>query len=140
MFNKLKRWLVFFPLATSIAFLFLVGCRSAQTAGHQDFFNRYVHHQCQAFLLREQRYALADRLRFLQDSLQNSSAGDTISLHLRLTQWLQQKEAIYQHSVSLADTLGRMFDTVKTIYLVNKEKEKVFNDKLAEALAKKGCQ
>lgn len=89
--------------------------------------------------MRNQRFELADKIRFTQDTLLNS-AGDTLVLNKKLLAMDAEKQALLDKSIRLADTIGKKTAILMRDYFTDKKKEIEFYRLLEIALKKKGCK
>lgn len=96
-------------------------------------------YECRAVTLRNQRFELANKIRFTQDTILQQ-AGDTIPLHNKLTAMENEKQVLLVQSLQLADTIRQKVDFMLTNYFTDKSKEKEFNQLLDAALKRKGCK
>ncbi len=119
--------------------LLIFGCNKKQAidAAINDFANI----ECRAMQLRNQRFKLADEIRFTQDTIiQLQQSGDTLLLHERLIKMYQQKELLHSRSSQLADSIKVQMDVITATFLSDKNKELYFNWKLDSILTIKGCK
>lgn len=94
---------------------------------------------CRAIHIRQQRFALADQIRFVQDTLFNiKNKNDTIRLRNSLDDLLRQKNILLKESLALADTIRAQLDSIMPY--TNKAAQQHFTAKLDSLLAKKGCR
>ena len=128
----------------AILILFLAamfGCKNAATGSRRNLdttaINELADRMDRAMMIRKQRFALANAIRFTQDTLGASkSAADRARLQNRLNTYLKQKQALFSESITLADTIHRQMDSL--VPYTDKTKEQAFNDLLNKTLAKKG--
>ena len=131
-----------YPKSLSVIFLFpllIVGCsnKPSTDALIDDFANL----ECRAMQLRNQRFKLADEIRFTQDTIiQLQQSGDTLLLHERLIKMYQQKELLHAKSSQLADSIKLKMDVIAATFLSDKNKELDFNRKLDSILILKSCK
>ncbi|MDB5133122.1 MAG: hypothetical protein JWR02_2871 [Mucilaginibacter sp.] len=93
---------------------------------------------CRATSIREQRYALADKIRFTQDSLSKTkNRAGSQSLQSRLNGYLKQKEILLKTSLALADTIRMQLDSL--LPYSDKAAQKRFTASLDSILKSKGC-
>jgi hypothetical protein len=93
---------------------------------------------CRAIGIRKKRFALADKIRFAQDTLAHTkSKSDSVRLQKNLTLYLKQKDTLLKHSLSLADTIRHQLDSLMPY--TDKVAQKRFTAKLNDLLSKKGC-
>jgi hypothetical protein len=102
--------------------------------------NKFADLECRAMMLREQRFELANQLRFTQDTLmQRSKQADTTRLQSRLIAFNQQKEAMLKHSLLLADSIHASLNDLMKNQLASKSQKQAFNEMLNETLLQRGC-
>ncbi len=119
--------------------LLIVGCSNKQSI--DGAINDIANIECRAMQLRNQRFKLADEIRFTQDTvIQLQQSGDTLLLHDRLIKMYQQKELLHTQSSQLADSIKVQMDVITTTFLSDKNMELDFNRKLDSILAIKGCK
>lgn len=96
--------------------------------------------ECRAVLLREQRFALANQLRFAQDTLlQKKGSYDTIRLVQKIESFKKTKVRLLQESLQLADTIHLALDSIRKFAFTGNDDKRFFDLKLQEALRKRGC-
>ena len=97
--------------------------------------------ECRAFTLREARYALADKIRFTEDSISKSADAPAkkIQLQTNLTHYLIEKDNTLAASLRLADTIKTQLDSITKIRLHDTAKTRLFDDALSAELKKKHC-
>jgi 2-phosphoglycerate kinase len=91
--------------------------------------------ECRAEKLKDHRFALADRMRFTQDTILQKSK-DTMELHNQLLEMEKEKQLLLIQSLKLADTIKRKMEFLMTNYLTDKKKENEFNQFLKEEIKK----
>lgn len=98
--------------------------------------------ECRAYILREQRYALADRIRFSEDSIAaiKENSEQKTRLQNNLSGYMKAKDMILANSLRLADTIRLQLDTIIQIKLHSKDRIDAFNKALSLQLNKKNCQ
>ncbi len=97
--------------------------------------------ECRAFSLRNQRFSLANNIRFSQDSLsQLHTAKDSAAWEETFNKMNKEKDSLLAASLKLADSVKLQLDFIMLHYLTDKQKEKEFNRLLDEALIKRGCK
>jgi hypothetical protein len=121
-------------------FLFLL-CLSCRQAGVIDNnVAKMADLECRAIHLREMRFALANKIRFVQDTLlQTISAVDSLRLSDSLHFYQQQKETLLQASLQLADTIHKQLDSLRKFAFENVEQKHEFDKRLMEELKKRSC-
>ncbi len=115
---------------------FLSACGSQPNL--QDLTNDLADVECQAIQLREQRFQLANTIRFTQDSLLKSGS-DSLTWVKKLQQLDAEKQMLLAKSLQLADTITRKTNAALG-NLSDKEKQQAFSAMLDEALKKRGCK
>ena len=96
--------------------------------------------ECKAIALRKQRFALADKIRFTQDTiLKHTSVTDSARLELNLLFYNKEKEKLVSESLLLADTIRSRLDSLRIFIFKNSDDKNQFDQKLKEALAERGC-
>jgi hypothetical protein len=126
-------------LFCTVSFLLAVSCEPAKTDVNA-IVEEFSDLECRAIRLREQRFELANKMRFTQDTLlQVASKADTMHLHQNLTSFNKDKEIMLQQSLSLADSIKNKLSHLMKNELNNANDKKVFNELLHAMLIKKGC-
>lgn len=93
---------------------------------------------CKAIDLRQQRFAIANKMRFTQDTLSaQKGKGDTVYLHNQLIKYRKQKDSLLKASLALADTIHRQLDSL--LPYTDKAAQKRFSITLDSILKAKGC-
>ncbi len=96
--------------------------------------------ECRAMVMREQRFALANQLRFAQDTLSTTKySSDSQRLSNEIQTFSQEKNSLLQHSLQLADSIHLQLDSLRKFVFTEKNDKKQFEQKLNEALRRKGC-
>ncbi len=121
-----------------LPFIFFSSCTQQQKS-IKDLSDELASFECRAISLRNQRFELADKIRFTQDTLLNS-AGDTLVLNKKLLAMDAEKQALLDKSIRLADTIGKKTAILMRDYFTDKKKEIEFYRLLEIALKKKGCK
>lgn len=123
-------------------FLLLIistGCHKHQSTVSDHQLNELANCSCKAISLRKQRFELANKIRFLQDTLGDPKRkGDYPRLRADLALDLKQKDILLKSSLLLADTIHHKLDSIMPYN--DKEAQKRFTIQLKNILAKKGCQ
>jgi len=87
--------------------------------------------ECKAVILKDKRYALADRLREIEmDTIANRKELDSLDKVINLTK---------QESLILADSIKNQLDNLFAHYLKDPSERKAFNDTLRKIIETKGC-
>ncbi len=93
---------------------------------------------CRAKTIRKQRFILADKIRFTQDSLaKTKNAADAKRFQSKLTDYLKQKSVLLKASLSLADTIRMQMDSL--VPYTDKAAQKRFTASFDSILKAKGC-
>ena len=96
--------------------------------------------ECRAVVLRESRFALANQIRFAQDTLlKTKRAEDTLRLVQQIQTFTHEKDTLLQHSLQLADTIHLQLDSLRKFIFSDNNDRKQFEQKLNEALQRRGC-
>lgn len=96
--------------------------------------------ECRAVALREKRFALANEIRFTQDTLLNKQhITDTSRLKIKLERLNQAKETILQTSLALADSIHKQLDSLMQHHLTDATLKSKFNTALNNTLQKRNC-
>ena len=97
--------------------------------------------ECRAFTLREHRYALADKIRFTEDSIAKAiyTPAEKVQFQTNLTGYFTEKDNTLAASLRLADTIKNQLDSIIKIRLHDTAKTKLFDDALSAELEKKHC-
>ena len=96
--------------------------------------------ECRAMALREKRFALANQIRFTQDTLMHASKiTDTARLKTNLKAYNFQKENILQISLNLADSIKHHLDSLMQNHLTTPDDKAQFNGLLKIALHERSC-
>lgn len=113
-------------------------CHSSNT-DYRNTLNFLASKTCEAISLKNERFALADKIRFMQDTLL-SVKGNKKALILKdkLNVLLKHKSKILQQSLVLADIIRVKLDSLNTLY--NKAEMNSFNISIDSLLSKKGCK
>lgn len=103
--------------------------------------NSFAPLECSAVRLREARFALANQIRFTEDSLMRDAGKvDTTRLQKKLHALYLEKEVMGNKSVHLADSIKHTLDSLMLHHLTDKKEREAFNEMLNEALEKMGCK
>lgn len=101
--------------------------------------NRLADRTCRAISIRQQRFDLANKIRFAQDTLALSkNKNDSIRLQNCLKLYLNQKDALLTSSLQLADTIRRQLDSL--VPYTDQAAQKRFKARLDSLLKRKGCE
>ena len=125
--------------------LFLIATASClYSCDHSDISDKKAKYiatlECRAIALREQRFALADSIRFTQDTLLKKNVSiDTTRLNDKLHFFLQKKEELLQNSLLLADSIHQQLDSLRRSVFTNPDDKKSFDEKLERLIKTNGC-
>ncbi|MEO6849000.1 MAG: hypothetical protein ABI203_02895 [Mucilaginibacter sp.] len=93
---------------------------------------------CRAITIRQQRFDLANKIRFAQDTLSKTKdENDSLRLKSELDNFAEQKGTLLKESLALADTIRLQLDSIMPY--TDKAAQKRFTHSLDSLLAKKGC-
>lgn len=119
--------------------LLVVSCNTSKPDLNK-MVNDFADLECRAILLREQRFALANQIRFTEDTLlQTKNAADTVRLRSNLATFAGQRETLTQHSLALSDTIRIVLDSLMQKHLPEKDDKEKFNEMLNSTLKDRGC-
>jgi hypothetical protein len=129
------KYLVIIPLL-----LGMCSCNNAGKAGNNNArLEQLANRTCRAKVLSAHRYALADSIRFAQDTLNHAKTkADSSRLQSRLKVYLENKPKVIKASLALADTIRMQMDSL--IPYGNKAAEKRFTASFDSIMTKKGCK
>lgn len=123
---------------SSLLFAMLVSCTHKQTT-LQAHANKFAMLESKAIILREKRFALADQIRFANDSIiQFAKTVDTSKLHKKIVLYNSNKEIMLQQSLALAETIRHELNNLMKNELQDKDDRAQFEKLLNQALVKKG--
>lgn len=125
-------------LIISVIIISGIGSCTHQHNELKNIVNDISNFECRAEHLKNQRFELADKIRFTQDSL--PKVADTSILHNKLLKMDTEKQLLVTKSLQLADTIRQKMNVVMTQYFTDKQVEDSFNNMLNRALEKKGCK
>ncbi|HVV55389.1 MAG TPA: hypothetical protein VHC47_08695 [Mucilaginibacter sp.] len=116
----------------------LASCHSHAPANDQAKMNQLADRSCRAISIRQQRYTLADKIRFANDTL-GTTKDEKVKARLQssLKVYLKQKDSLLKVSLALADTIRMQLDSMMPY--TDKAAQKRFSTSLNNLLAKKGC-
>ncbi len=96
--------------------------------------------ECGAVRLRVRRFALADSIRFTEDSILHPTNGaDTVKLRAKLNRLLSHKEDLLLLSRGMADKIKGRMDSMMQFTIITKEDRAQFNKELNDELMRRGC-
>lgn len=116
----------------------LVSCGKPRPAVDQGRLALLAYRSCRAVSIRKERYVLADKIRFAQDTLadvENRVARGRLQKDLKA--YLEQKNRLLKESLALADTIRLQLDSLMPYK--DKEAQKRFTLTLDSLMAKVGC-
>jgi len=117
--------------------LLVLGCNRA-AENKTDKINLLADLTCRAINIRQQRFALANKIRFTQDTLEHpKDKADSIRLATALNDYMIQKPILLKESLSLADGIRKQLDL--QVPYTDKVAEQKFNAKLDSLLRARGC-
>lgn len=130
-------------LRTSVSLIILftiISCKRPQS-NTRELAERFSALECRAIAIREKRFALADEIRFTEDTLllQENKKTDTKQLKLKLAALNENKAVLLQQSLALADTIKKNLAELMNDSLKNESDKTAFNNELNDILLKKGC-
>lgn len=98
--------------------------------------------ECRAIELRKSRFALADTIRFAEDSLILLQEDSSIiaGINLRMKGYEQRKNDLVKTSLSLAEHIRDHLDSLMSNELSKPDHRKLFDAALENALKERGCQ
>lgn len=110
-----------------------------KNTGKDGRFDRLADRSCRAISIRQQRFALANQIRFATDTLATlKGKNDTMRLHNELQICLRQKDSLLKASLALADTIRMQLDSMMPYS--DKAAQKQFTAKLDSTLKARGCE
>ena len=95
--------------------------------------------ECRAISLRNQRFQLANTIRFAEDSILKNLTADSGKIKSELVLLQQQKESLLQRSLSLSDTIRKQLDSLEKNVFNGAESKQQFNDELQKAMSNLDC-
>jgi hypothetical protein len=123
---------------------FLLAIASCNTAGKTGNDNKaklelLAERSCRAKAISEHRYALADSIRFAQDTLNSAKTkADSDRLQARLKLCFAHKAIVLKQSVALADSIRKQLDSLA--HYGDRAAEKRFTKSFDSLMAKRGCK
>lgn len=124
------------------AVFFLSCAQKNDVAGVDSIALKFSDLECRAYALREERFLLADKMRFAQDSIDDKSTTTFARQKLQdsLKNWLAMKQDILAQSLRLADTIKFQLDSIIKIKLRTQENLKRFDEALTIELSRRNCK
>jgi hypothetical protein len=98
--------------------------------------------ECQAIELRKERFALADSIRFTEDTLLSAN-GDSVVINRlseKLKRYGERKELLVKSSLDLADVIRLRLDSLIHNELKDLERRKMFDEALKREVEERGCE
>ncbi|MBP9151181.1 MAG: hypothetical protein KBF73_02765 [Flavobacteriales bacterium] len=97
---------------------------------------------CEAVSLRKARFELADKMRFMEDTLMQPSTSDSAKalLQSQLNDLEPYKDSVVNRSLDLAKIIKFKLDSLIEQEFTEMEQRKSFDADLAAELEKRGCQ
>lgn len=124
------------------ALMALLSACSEQKPDISTIAKSFADMECRAINLKNQRYALADQMRFIQDTIIADTSSDVTKA--RLSEQLKAldmgKDDMVNHGLSLADTIQQTLASLIKGPLKNVEDRHKFDELLAQELQKRGCK
>jgi hypothetical protein len=109
--------------------LFSISC--TQKGNVVELAEQFSELECKAIILKDKRYALADRLREIElDTVTNRKELDSLNKIIILTK---------QESLFLADSIKAQLDDLFTHHLKDPSDREAFNNHLRKIIETKGC-
>jgi len=130
----------FLAFSTFTLILAVTSCNINGGNSHKKFdvaseAKRMAQVECKAIQLREQRFALADDIRFTQEKImQLKGKGDTTQLSNKLSQLYKRKEVLLTASLQLADQIKHRLDSIMTNELNSPKERSEFSMQLNSAM------
>jgi hypothetical protein len=117
----------------------VISCNKPASTVNTARMNQLADRSCRAMSIRQQRYALADKIRFAQDTI-GTTNDEKVKGRLQnsLKGYLVQKDSLLKVSLTLADTIHRQLDSLMPY--TDKAAQKRFTAQLDSLLAKRGCK
>jgi hypothetical protein len=121
-----------------LGLLLIVSC-SQSSKNNDSAVNLLADRSCRAISIRQQRFELANKIRFAQDTLaQAKNKNDSRRLGNELKLYFSQKDVLLKESLCLADTIRKQLDSL--VPYTDKAAQKRFTARVDSLLAKKGCK
>jgi hypothetical protein len=97
---------------------------------------------CEAVSLRKARFELADKMRFMEDTLMQPSTSDSAKalLQSQLNDLEPYKDSVVNRSLELSKIIKFKLDSMIEQEFTKMEQRKSFDADLATELEKRGCQ
>jgi uncharacterized membrane protein len=118
--------------------VFLAAAACNRPVSHDQKMVLLADRTCRAIGIRQQRFALADQIRFAEDTLfKTKSKSDSARLTAELAHFAGQRADLLKKSLALADTIRSQLDSIMPF--TDKVAQQRFTRKLDSLLARKGC-
>lgn len=123
--------------ARVVLLLSIVACSPSQEKNNNKLgLEQLAERSVRAMNIRSQRYTLADKIRFVQDSIAGAANGSIKErLQAELNGYLKQKDSLLKQSLALADTIRLELDTIMPDH--DKTAQKRFNHELDSLIKEK---
>ena len=97
---------------------------------------------CEAVALRKARFELADKMRFMEDTLIQAQTSDSAKalLQSKLNDLEPYKDSVVNRSLDLSKVIKFKLDSLIEQEFTEKEQRKEFDAALMAELEKRGCQ
>ncbi len=97
---------------------------------------------CEAVELRKARFELADRMRFIQDTIMLPQTSDSLKsvLQNKLDALEPYKDSVVTRSLDLAKVIKFKLDSLIENELAKGEERKAFDERLTAVLKERGCE
>lgn len=114
----------------------ILACHKPNPATNERGIELLASRSFRAISLRQQRYDLADKMRFAQEAMggkANQNVKDSINRNLQV--YIKQKDRLLKESLALADTIRLQADSL--MLYTNKTTQKIFKHKLDSIIRQK---
>lgn len=97
---------------------------------------------CEAVSFRKARFELADKMRFMEDTLMQPTTSDSAKalLEQQLDELEPYKDSVVNGSLDLAKVIKAKLDSIIEIELTEPEQREAFDAQLTAELEKRGCK
>lgn len=144
-----KYQVVFFLQIMKIYFFFIFIFCSATSCNNNEIKKKpdiqaigeyFADIECRAIQLREHWFHLANEIRFIQDTIaKKNDKVEKARLKRKLEELNILKESILQSSLTIADSIHQILDSLNRQYLNDTANKRKFNEVLKSMLQKRGC-
>ena len=115
----------------------ILACNKPNKVTNERRIELLASRSARAIKLRQQRYDLADKIRFAEEAMGGKADQNAkYSTNRNLQSYLKQKDKLLKESLVLADTIRLQADSLG-LY-TDKAVQKIFNHKLDSIVGKKG--